>query len=172
MRKILIQDKRIALVTAWASAIAFSTAISFVLGHALEDTFILNKTGVIISQFIAASLFFGILLHYYLLPSEGISTTLNVVKYIPRDFMELGGFVAKPSPWLQQNFAYTIVLEEAEGFERMLGVAKFFMPQDNKLIQLVVVARQENATAIWSRLDSGESDQLRNIRIKMGVPYE
>lgn len=167
-----ISDRRMALVTAWGFALALSSGVSFLTDKLLADTYTMQKPGVLSWQFIGVAALLGALLQRYLVPTHDAVTSHKVVKYISTKFFENGGFIAKPTPWIQHNLVYGIVLEEDEGFERVLGVAKLFMVQENKLIQLMVLARYEKAASIWQRLDSGETDQVKNIKLKMGVPHE
>ena len=161
-----------ALITAWGFALAVSGACSFALNLLLSESFTIQKPGVLVWQFAAVAIISGVLLQNYLAPKEELVTSHGVVKYISTDYMDSGGFVAKPSPWLQHNLAYAVVLEEEEGFERIIGMAKVVMTQDNKLIQLMVVARLDKASTVWTRLDEGETNQIKSIKLKMGVPHE
>lgn len=168
----IIKERRIAIVTAWGFAFAISSAVSLLSNYLMPENYTMQRAGVLSWQFVFFTLISGIFLHIYLAPGDEIVASSKVVKYISTTYMESGGFVARSSPWLQQNLVYAVVLEEDEGFERILGAAKFVMAQDNKMIQLMVVARNDKAAEIWRRLDSGETDQLKNIKLKMGMPHE
>jgi hypothetical protein len=76
------------------------------------------------------------------------------------------------SPDPNQNLSYAIVLEQEDGYEQILGVAKYMMMQNNGLIQLVTLARSSTGADIWDRLDAGETDQLSKIKIKIGMPTD
>jgi hypothetical protein len=163
-------ERRTAEITAIGTALAIAGAVTALLGWNLPDTFQLSRAYSLISSFLFSAVISGILIHRYLSPVELTIPQPKILKYIAQGYMLKGGFLITDKGWLGPNLIYTVVLEEDQGFERILGIAQYIMTQDNGLIQLSVLARSEMSEFLWNRLDSGETDQLKNIRIKVGTP--
>lgn len=168
MNKDLLQAK----ITGWGFALALAGAAAWVIGLLLPNEFSLTKNYFLILIFFAVLFVFGQWLCHRLIPVETKMPEPKVVRYILPDHLPNGGFVVKPSEWLNQNLSYAIVLEQEDGYEQFLGVAKYMMIQNNGLIQLVTLARAAGGAEIWRRLDAGETDQLSNIRVKIGMPTD
>lgn len=151
---------------------AFSAFATFLIDKGVADDFVLSKKWLLIFSSIGFLYFASSIYHFLTTDPGEKDNVVSIVKYISTDYMSNGGFVAKPSPLLSQNLTYGVVLEESDGLERILGMAKYVMAQGNGLVQLAVVARSDNSKEVWSRLDSGETSQLRDIRIKMGIPAD
>ncbi|MEM5542708.1 hypothetical protein WNY61_08145 [Sulfitobacter sp. AS92] len=168
MNKDLLQAR----ITGWGFALALAGSAAWVLGLLLPKEFSLARDYFLLFTFFSVLLVLGQGLCHRLIPIETKIPEPKVVRYILPDHFPNGGFVVKPSEWLNQNLSYAIVLEQEDGYEQLLGVAKYLMIQNNGLIQLVTLARADGGAEIWRRLDAGETDQLSNIRVKIGMPTD
>lgn len=164
--------RRHAAVNALGIALAIAAAIGFLSDQFLPYDFRLGRGGFIITLFFSSLLITVFPLISYLSPEQSGITSPNVVKYIGRGVMPEGGFISKPSPLLNQNLVYGVIHVEGDGMETIIGSVKYVMAQDNGLVQLMVIHRSVTAVEIWRQLDENDRPQLRDIRIKMGVPTD
>ncbi|EDQ06530.1 hypothetical protein DSM14862_00272 [Sulfitobacter indolifex] len=161
-----------ARIVGWGFALAFAGAVVWMLGQILPNQFSLSKEYFLILFFVSTVIVTGQGLVHHLAPREVEIPEPKVVRFIPPEHFPNGGFVVKPSKWLSQNLSYAIVLEQEDGYEQLLGVAKYVMMQNNGLIQLITLARASGGAEIWKRLDDGETDQLSKVRVKIGMPAD
>ena len=159
-------------IAGWGFALALASSTAWGLGILLPEDFALSRNYFLLFSFIVILFISGQALVHRLTPLESKISEPKVVRYIPADHFPNGGFVVTPSDWLYQNLSYAIVLEQDDGYEQLLGVAKYVMSQNNGLVQLMALIRAAGGSEVWSRLDAGETDQLSKIKLKIGMPAD
>lgn len=159
-------------ITGWGTALAIAMAISWVSSILLPENVSITKNYILLIIFTVSLIISGLLLIHHLIPTKAEFPEPRVVRYIHKCDFPNGGFVVKSTDWLNQNSSYAVILEQSDGYEKLLGIVKYVMSQNNGLIQLITLARTEASAEIWNRLDAGETDQLSKIRIKIGMPAD
>lgn len=170
LRMVDITDLKNKRINTIVTSCTISGVVILFLGWALPEGFTANKSQILFTTLAFLCISIWLAVNVYLADSSTDVSSPVAVKYIKKGYMPEGGFVVKNTNWLMQNLLYTVVLEEDDGFERILGMAKYIMAQNNGLVQLMVIVRSEESSPIWDRFDKGELDQMKSIRIKIGTP--
>lgn len=158
------------VATVWGFSLGLAAGVSWLLQMLMPENYSLGKRGLLIVSFFATTFLIPLIVRAYLAPSAPEIISPKVLKFIPSGVLPLGGFVIPEIKFFMQNSMYTVVLEDSEGLEQIIGISQFLMVQNNGLIQLRVSVRTDGSERTWNSLEDGDNNLIKNIKIKVGVP--